>query len=145
MPKSNDPIIYFPGTEKDDQIKRMMQQNYNDTITNLQVQWGQADLDERTWLGDPEAWNCMFPTGYTNKRKMFNFNLTHSSVMMVTGHQRRNRKATIAIPVKSPVQKTADQLTKCLYHVHKNNAYGVYSDAFEKGALVQGFGLISSR
>jgi hypothetical protein len=143
MPKNQDPVIMWPGTEKDDQIKRMMQQNYNDTITNLQVQWGQADLDERTWLGDPEAWNCMFPTGYTNKRKMFNFNLTHSSVMMVTGHQRRNRKATIAIPVKSPVQKTADQLTKCLYHVHKNNAYGVYSDAFEKGALVQGFGLVS--
>jgi len=63
--------------------------------------------------------------------------------MMVTGHQRRNRKSSIAIPVKSPVQKTADQLTKCLFHVHKNGGYSVYSDAFERGALVQGFGLVS--
>lgn len=144
MPKNNDPqILFWPGTERDGEIKRMMETNYQDSITNLQVQWGQADLDERTWLGDADAWNCLYPTGYTNKRKMFNFNLTHSSVMMVTGHQRRNRKATIAIPVKSPVQKTADQLTKCLYHVHKGSAYGVYSDAFERGALVQGFGLVS--
>lgn len=74
---------------------------------------------------------------------MFNFNLTHSSVMMVTGHQRRNRKSTICIPVKSPVQKTADQFTKCLFHVHSNGGYQVYSDAFERGSLVQGFGLVS--
>lgn len=122
----------------------MMQSNYQDSITNLQVQWGQADLDERTWLGDPDMWSLLYPTGMTQRnKKMFNFNLTHSSVMMVTGHQRRNRKSTIAVPVISPVQKTADQLTKCLYHVHKQGAYGVYSDAFERGSLVQGFGLVS--
>ncbi len=143
MPRNNDPQVWFPGAEYDAKIKRMIQSNYTDSITNLQVQWGQADLDERTWLGDPDMWSCLYPTGYTNKRKMFNFNLTHSSVMMVTGHQRRNRKSSIVIPVKSPVQKTADQLTKCLFHVHKNGGYGVYSDAFERGALVKGFGLIS--
>lgn len=142
MPRSNDPI-FFPGTQVDGDIKRMMQSNYNDSITNLQVQWGQADLDERTWLGDPDMWSALYPTGFHQRRKMFNFNLTHSSVMMVTGHQRRNRKSSIVIPVKSPVQKTADQLTKCLYHVHKAGAYGVYSDAFERGSLVQGFGLVS--
>lgn len=142
MPRSNDPI-FFPGTQVDGDIKRMMQSNYQDSITNLQVQWGQADLDERTWLGDPDMWSALYPTGFHQRRKMFNFNLTHSSVMMVTGHQRRNRKSSIVIPVKSPVQKTADQLTKCLYHVHKSGAYGVYSDAFERGSLVQGFGLVS--
>lgn len=103
----------------------------------------QADYDERTWLGDPDLWGCLFPIGTTIRKKMFNFNLTHSSVMMVTGHQRRNRKATICIPVKSPVQKTADQFTKCLFHVHSNGGYQVYSDAFERGELVQGFGLVS--
>lgn len=143
MPRNNDPIIWWPGVEKDNDIKRMMQNNYQDTITNLQVQWAQADLDERTWLGDPDMWSALYPTGFSQKRKMFNFNLTHASVMMVTGHQRQNRKSTIVVPVKSPVQKTADQLTKCLFHVHKTNGYGIYSDAFERGALVQGFGLVS--
>lgn len=142
MPRNNDPT-FFPGTEVDRTIKEMMQSNYQDSITNLQVQWAQSDLDERTWLGDPDMWSCLYPTGLHQRRKMFNFNLTASSVMMVTGHQRRNRKSTIAIPVMSPVQKTADQLTKCLFHVHKNNGYSTYSDAFEKGALVQGFGLVS--
>ncbi len=142
MPRNSDPFTW-PGTEYDSSIKKMMQSNYNDSITNLQVQWGQADLDERTWLGDPDMWSALYPTGIHQRRKMFTFNLTHSSVMMVTGHQRRNRKSTIVIPVKSPVQKTADQLTKCLFHVHKSNGYGVYSDAFEKGSLVQGFGLVS--
>lgn len=141
MPRNNDPI-FFPGSQVDSDIKRMIQSNYTDSITNLQVQWGQADLDERTWLGDPEAWSSLYPTAMNQRRKMFNFNLTHSSVMMVTGHQRRNRKSSICIPVKSPVQKTADQLTKCLFHVHGTSGYGVYSDAFERGALVQGFGLV---
>ena len=142
MPRNNDPI-FWPGTQVDRDIKQMMQSNYQDSITNLQTQWAQADLDERTWLGDPDMWGALYPTGIHQKRKMFNFNLTHSSVMMVTGHQRRNRKSTICIPVKSPVQKTADQFTKCLYHVHRDGAYLTYSDAFEKGQIVQGFGLVS--
>lgn len=142
MPRNNDPI-FWPGAQVDRDIKQMMQSNYQDSITNLQTQWAQADLDERTWLGDPDMWGCLYPTGIHQRRKMFNFNLTHSSVMMVTGHQRRNRKSSIAIPVKSPVQKTADQLTKCLYHVHKDGGYLTYSDAFEKGSIVQGFGLVN--
>lgn len=142
MPRNADPI-FFPGTDVDLNIKQMMQSNYQDGITNLQTQWAQADLDERTWLGDPDMWGALFPTGIHQKRKMFNFNLTHSTVMVVTGHQRRNRKSTICIPVRSPVQKTADQFTKCLYHVHNKGGYGVYSDAFERGSIVQGFGLVS--
>jgi len=144
MPKNTDPQVWFwPGAERDGEVKRMMQSNYADSITDLQMQWAQSDLDERTWLGDPDMWSCLYPTGIHQKRKMFTFNLTHSSVMMVTGHQRRNRKSTIAIPIHKEVQKTADQLTKCLFHVHKKNGYGIYSDAFERGALVQGFGLVS--
>lgn len=143
MPRNNDPQTYFfPGIEKDQDIRKMMKSNYQDSITNLQEQWFQADFDQRTYLGDPEMWNILFPNQFPIRKKMFNFNIVHSSIMMVTGHQRRNKKATICIPVKSPVQKTADQFTKCLYHVHSNGAYEVYSDAFEQGALVQGFGLI---
>lgn len=142
MPKNSDPI-FFPGSEVDRNIRQMMESNYQDSITNLQTQWQQADLDDRTYLGDPDMWGALFPTGIHQRRRMFNFNLVHSSVMMVTGHQRRNRKSTICVPVKSPVQKTADQFTKCLYHVHSNGGYEVYSDAFERGAIVKGFGLVS--
>lgn len=119
-----------------------MNSNYQDAITKLQTQWWQADLDDRTYLGDPDLWGTLYPSG-TVRKKMYNFNLTHSSVMMVTGHQRKNRKSTICIPRRSPVQKTADQFTKCLNYVHSNGGYEVYSVAFEHGSIVQGFGLTS--
>lgn len=143
MPRSSDPV-FWPGSEVDTNIRNLMQSSYNDSITNLQVQWEQADLDERTALGDPAMWSALFPQGIMQRRRMFNFNLTQATINMVSGHQRRNRKSTIAIPVKNRVQKTADQLTKCLYHVHnQNNVYQTYSDGFERGALIQGFGLFS--
>ena len=63
---------------------------------------------------------------------------------MPAGYQRQHRKSTICIPVQSPMQRTADQMTKCLYYVHnQSGAYQVYSDAFEQGALTQGIGLVS--
>ena len=140
--KSSDPI-FFPGSEVDRDIRQRMERNYQDGITNLQTQWLQADWDQRTYLGDVDVWNTLFPTGAHTRRRMFNFNLVHASIMMASGHQRRNRKSTICIPVKSPVQKTADQFTKCLFHVHGNGGYEIYSDAFEQGSLVKGFGLVS--
>jgi len=121
----------------------MMQSNYQDSITNLQTQWFQADLDQRAYLGDTSSWGQLYPdTTITHRRAVLNFNIIHSTIMVVTGHQRRNRKSTIAIPVHSPVQKTADQFTKCLYYVNGNGGYETISDAYEQGALVQGFGLI---
>lgn len=121
-----------------------MQKNYTDCINILQTQWYQADLDQRFCMGDQDIWGLIFPGVATYRRKIFNFNLINNTIQMVSGYQRRNRKSTICIPVMSPMQKTADQFTKCLYYVHnKSGAYQVYSDAFEQGALTQGIGLVS--
>lgn len=140
--KNSDPI-FFPGVQVDTDLRRQMESQYQDSITQLQTQWLQADYDQRTYLGDPDTWNLLFPHGAHTRKKMFNFNLVHASIMMASGHQRRNRKSSICIPVMSPVQKTADQLTKCLFYVHSNSGYEVYSDAFEQATLVKGFGLVS--
>lgn len=121
-----------------------MNKNYSDSINILQTQWYQADLDDRFAMGDQELWGLIYPGVATYRRKTFNFNLINRSVQMVSGYQRRNRKSSICIPMQSAMQKTADQLTKCLYYVHnQSGAYQVYSDAFEKGALTQGIGLVS--
>tara|TARA_R110002126_G_scaffold51939_1_gene141827 strand:+ start:586 stop:2616 length:2031 start_codon:yes stop_codon:yes gene_type:complete len=125
-------------------MKRQMDQNYHDSINILQSQWYEADVDQRFVLGDQEIWSSLFPSTSAMQRKMFNFNLINSMVQMVTGHQRRNRKSSICIPVHDQMQQTADQFTKCLYQVHnQSGAYQVYSDAFEQGALTQGIGLVS--
>jgi hypothetical protein len=122
-----------------------MEKNYTDCINILQTQWYQADLDQRFVMGDQDLWGLIFPGVATYRRKLFNFNITQSAVSTVSGYQRRNRKMSTCIPIQSQGQKTADQLTKCLYHVCNNyKAYDVYSECFEKGALVQGLGFCYS-
>lgn len=136
--------MFFPSAEIDVSLRQAMEKNYTDCINILQTQWYQADVDQRFAMGDQDIWGLIFPGVATYRRKIFNFNLINSMLQMVSGYQRRNRKSTICIPIQSPMQKTADQLTKCLYHVHnQSGAYQVYSDAFEMGALTQGIGLVS--
>jgi hypothetical protein len=140
--RNNDPL-FWPDTSLDHSIRQQMNKNYSDCINILQTQWYQADLDQRFALGDQDLWGLIFPGLATYRRKIFNFNLINPAVQMISGYQRRNRKSTIVIPIKNEYQKTADQLTKCLYHVHNQaGSYQVYSDAFEQGALVQGLSFV---
>jgi len=141
--RNNDPL-FWPNSSFSQSLRQSMEKNYTDSINILQTQWYQADLDDRFAMSDQDLWGLIFPGVATYRRKIFNFNLINRVVQMISGYQRRNRKSTVCIPTLSPMQKTADQLTKCLYHVHNQaGAYQVYSDAFEKGALTQGIGLIS--
>ena len=139
--RNADPIIW-PGSSFDLDKKQEMNRHYQDSINILQTQWLQADIDQRFALGDQELWGSLFPS-VPNQRRMFNFNMINASIQMVSGYQRKNRKATTVIPVISPYQKTADQFTKCMYYVHnRSGGYQVYSDAFEQGAVTQGIGFI---
>jgi hypothetical protein len=141
--RNQDPI-FFPGAERDLSLRQAMNKNYTDCINILQTQWYQCDVDQRFAMGDQDIWGLIFPGVATYRRKIFNFNLINATLQMISGYQRRNRKSSICIPIQSPMQKTADQMTKCLYYVHnQSGAYQVYSDAFEQGALTQGIGFIS--
>lgn len=101
------------------------------------------DLDQRFVMGDQDLWGLIFPGVATYRRKIFNFNITQGAISTASGYQRRNRKTSTAIPVLQIGQKTADQLTKSLYHViNKAGVYQIYSDAFEKGALTTGLGFV---
>ena len=141
--RNADPI-FWPDTTTDQSLYQARQKNYTDCINILQTQWYQGDVDQRFAMGDQDIWGLIFPGVATYRRKIFNFNLINSTLQMITGYQRRNRKSTIVIPVQGGLQKTADQMTKCMYHVHnQTGAYQVYSDAFEQGALTQGLGFVS--
>ena len=139
--RNNDPI-FWPEGSIDTSIRMSMEKNYTDCINILQTQWYQADLDQRFAMGDQDIWGLIFPGVATYRRKIFNFNLINAQIQMISGYQRRNRKSTECIAVHSPVQKTADILTKCLFYVHGNSGYQIYSDAFEQGALTQGLGWV---
>ena len=140
--KNNDPI-FWPGTSADLSKRQEMNKNYSDCINILQTQWYQADLDQRFVMGDQDLWGLIFPGVATYRRKTFNFNITNGLIQTPSGFQRRNRKTSTVTPVRKEFQKTADQLTKCLYHtINKNGVYQKYSDAFEKGALTTGLGFM---
>lgn len=141
--RNNDPI-FWPGGEEDASIRQTINKNYSDCINILQTQWTEAEIDQRFYLGDQELSSLLYPGVGVSRRKALNFNIINPAVQMISGSQRKNRKSTICIPIMSPMQKTADQMTKCLYHVHnKCGAYQIYSDAFEQGALVQGLGFVT--
>lgn len=141
--KNSDPI-FFPSSEIDLSLRQKQQRNYTDSINVLQTQWLQADINQRFCLADQDIWSQIFPTSLLpNRRKMFNFNIMNPIVQAVVGQQIQTRKSSICIPIQSQLQKTSDQLTKCLYHVHKGSAYQTYTTAFEQGPLIQGFSLVS--
>jgi hypothetical protein len=141
--KNNDPLFYENnGIEL--ALTQQRNKNYSDCINVLQTMWYQADVDQRFSMADQDIWGLIFPGVATYRRKIFNFNIINPIIQAVSGHQRATRKSSIAIPIHKENQKTADQMTKCLYHVHnQSGAYQVYSDCFEQGALVQGLGFLS--
>lgn len=146
MPRNNDPQ-FWPTSDVDLAIRQSMEKNYTDSINILQTQWTEFDHDQRYSMGDQSLNSVLYPAavfGSTNRNRMFNFNIINPIVQAISGQQRQYRKSTQCIPIKSPNQKTADQMTKCLYYVHnRGGVYQTYSDAFEMGALVQGLGFVS--
>lgn len=119
-----------------------MEKNYSDCINILQTQWYQSDVDQRFTIGDQEIWGLIFPGVATYRRKIWNFNIMNPISQAISGQQRQTRKSSAVVPIHDGAQKTADQLTKCLYHNHKHGFYQTFSDAFELGAVVQGLGFM---
>jgi hypothetical protein len=141
MPRNADPI-FWPCSDIDVSLQQSRKRNYEDSINILQTQWNMADNDQRYAMGDQEIWASLYPGTLNIRRKMFNFNIINPIIQAISGHQRQTRKSSIVIPVKPNGQRTADQLTKCLFHIHKSGVYETYSEAFEQGALTTGLGFI---
>ena len=119
-----------------------MEAFYASSITINQAFWAEADQDTRFEIGDQTLWNELYGNLPAASRRQFNFNHIRPVVNMISGHQRRNRKSTIVVPVENADQDTADQFTKILMNV--NNQEGVLetiSEAFH-GSLVTGMNLL---
>lgn len=138
--RNNDPL-FWPDSTTDLYMKQERDKNYSDSINILQTEWFQADLDDRFVLGDQELWGYLYPN-VTQPNQQWTFNLINGFIQTVTGAQRRNRKSTICVPILNSSQKTSDQITRLLYHIHKDGLYHTYSDIFEHGPLTKGFDLL---
>lgn len=139
--RNNDPI-FWPEDSLNISLRQSMEKNYSDSINILQTQWYQADINQRFTINDQEIWGLIFPGVATYRRKIWNFNIMNPISEAISGQQRQTRKSSAVIPVNNGIQKTADQLTKCLYHNHKDGFHQTFSDAFQLGAVVQGLGFM---
>jgi len=128
--------------EVDRPILSKMEAFYAESITIHQSYWGEADTDTRFWAGDQTLWNDLYGNLPANRRRQFSFNRIRRVINMITGHQRRNRKSTIAIPISNGDQLTADQFSKILMWCDKHdNILETISRAFE-GSCVAGMNLL---
>ncbi len=128
--------------EKDKSILSRMEAAYAESITINQAYWGEADTDTRFEANDQTVWSDIYGNLPVNRRRMFTFNRIRRVVQMVSGHQRRNRKSTICIPVENADSHTADQFTKVLNWVNRQEGIlETISESFQ-GSLIAGMNLL---
>ena len=128
--------------EKDQGILARMEAFYAESITINQSFWGEADTDTRFEAGDQTMWNDLYGNLPANRRRNFNFNRIRRVVQMISGHQRRNRKSTIVVPVENGDNDTADQFSKILLWINnQESVLETISESFH-GSLVSGMNLL---
>jgi hypothetical protein len=114
---------------------------YNRAFVNWQAYWVEAYRDQSFYLNNqwtPEERRYL----QQEQRPDYSFNLTRAVVNMVQGYQRKHRHSIICQAVENSSSKTADIMTKCIYHsMRSGKGHYAVSDAF-KGALTTGIGFI---
>ena len=127
---------------KDKGILSRMEAFYSESISINQSFWSEADTDTRFEAGDQTLWNDLYGNLSPNRRQQFNFNRIRRVKNMIGGHQRRNRKSTIVIPVDNGDEETANQFTKIMMWVNQQEGVlDTISESFD-GALVTGMNLL---
>jgi len=130
--------------ESERDILQEMNEKYDQSITQNQSFWSQADIDTRFKAGDQNILNDVYGNVASSQKKQFYFNRIMRITNMITGHQRNHRKSIIAIPVENNDQETADQFSSLLiWNIAKSNAQEIISRAFDGGAITTGLSLVN--
>lgn len=119
-----------------------MEAFYAESITINQSFWQEADIDSLFEAGSQEAFDSYYGNIAPMRRKQFSFNRIRRVINMISGHQRRNRKSTIVVPIENGDSETSDQFTKVLMWVNQQEGVlETISDSFH-GSLVTGMNLL---
>lgn len=128
--------------EKNRGILERMTSFHAESISINQSFWEEANTDTRFEAGDQTLWTDLYANLPANRRRQFNFNRIKRVINMISGHQRRNRKSTIVVPVENGDSETADQFSKILLWISQQEGIlETISDAFH-GSLVTGMNLL---
>lgn len=127
---------------KNEYILGRMNYDYAYSVSINQSWWSEADIDQRFLSGDQTVFANLYNFMPTSTRSQFSFNRIRRVVNMISGHQRRNRKSTIVIPVENGDQETADQFTKVISWINRQeDVLETISDAFQS-SLTTGMSLL---
>lgn len=136
------PLAPQYADEKDRPVLSKMEAFYTDSITLNQAFWSEADTDTRYEAGDASLWQDIYSSLPVSQRSQFNFNRIRRVINMISGHQRRNRKSTITVPVENGDEQTADQFSKILmWASQQDGILETISESFQ-GSLVTGMNLL---
>jgi hypothetical protein len=123
-------------------VKKKMDADYIAHQSLWVTHQAEASIDTRLEAGDSSLMEqyTNFPSA---SGRSWYFNRVRPLCSMVSGHQRKNRKSTVVLPLENGDQKTSDQWTKIILGIYKReNVYETISDAFHQGACVTGMNLL---
>lgn len=133
---------YYTDSTEDRNIKSRMEAFYSEAISINQAFWAEADTDTRFEAGDQTLWTDLYGSLPMNQRRQFSFNRIRRVKNMISGHQRKNRKSTIVVPVDNGDEITADQFSKIMVWINQQEGIlETISNSFE-GALITGMNLL---
>ncbi len=137
-------MALFPNTAvrpEDADILRMMEDFSVKSMGECQGYWYEAATDARFEAGDQSVFAERYDAPL-NRRNLFSFNRIRRNQMLLSGHQRQNRKSFIVEPLEDGDEDTASQMTKILMYLKEKEGISVtISDAFE-GSTISGFSLL---
>jgi len=131
--------IYFD--EKDIAVKQRIEKFHTDVTMMNQEYQDEAAIDVRFNAGDQTLWSELYNVPLKT-RQSFTCNRIKRNINLISGFQRRERRALLASPQEGSDQDAADQTSKLLASVFKTSrASTIISDAFE-GAIISGINFI---
>jgi hypothetical protein len=132
---------YYNEQHKD--LLARMEAFYSESITTNYAFWGEADVDMRFHSGDQTVLTDIYGNLPVHRKRNFSFNRIRRVINMISGYQRKNRKSTIITPMENADEITADQFTKIMFWIQKQEGVlETISQAFE-GSLITGMNLLN--
>jgi len=122
-------------------LKKEMEDRYKIALPMQMSWWQAADVDTKMYCGNQDYWNQFYTVNFRNQRQL-QFNKVQRVITLIGGHQRKNRKVSIATPVENSDAETADQLTGVMmWAMNRDGTYEKISDAFT-GGMVCGMNML---
>lgn len=119
-------------------IKQMMDHYYQSSYPANAAYWQQGAIDKRFKVGDQTLWSLIYGDNQYYQSRRFFFNLIRRHINMIVGHQRKNRKSGMAIPLHDEDQ-LADDYNMVIRWCDDRDGFQEYlSQAFEGACDVGG-------